>query len=122
MKKDFCYLHSCCLVRVNDFFVCLFVLCSYDSQGRTDAQCRERYVNVLDPTIKRSRWTAAEDQRLLELAAQCERRWIEVAALLGEGRTDNQCSRRWRSIAPPELVSMAKRAQRPRKVSTAATQ
>lgn len=36
--------------------------------GRTDVQCRERWCNVLDPSLDKGQWTPEEDARLLELA------------------------------------------------------
>ncbi|VDN58670.1 unnamed protein product [Dracunculus medinensis] len=34
--------------------------------GRSDSQCRERWVNVLDKNIKDEQWTVAEDTKLVE--------------------------------------------------------
>lgn len=30
--------------------------------GRTDVQCRERWVNVLDPKVAFTKWTPEEDE------------------------------------------------------------
>lgn len=58
--------------------------------GRTDVQCRERWVNVLDPRLNAAPFTPEED----ELLRQCVSlvgvgRWSTVSAMLGT-RTDNQ--------------------------------
>lgn len=55
--------------------------------GRTDVQCRERYVNILDPAVKSTEgWTAAEDAHLLAvIATQTPGRWAAVAKLHNEG-------------------------------------
>jgi hypothetical protein len=35
--------------------------------GRTDVQCRERWCNVLDPSLQASPWTDEEDKKLLNV-------------------------------------------------------
>lgn len=57
---------------------------------RSDAQCRERWVNVLDTKIKKGRWTKDEDKLLLELEGKS---WMEISTNI-EGRSINQCKRR----------------------------
>lgn len=49
--------------------------------GRTDVQCRERYVNVLDPAVKASEgWSLFEDKVLLEVTASLPAgKWSLVA-------------------------------------------
>ncbi|KAG8952792.1 hypothetical protein FRC04_003717 [Tulasnella sp. 424] len=64
--------------------------------GRTGAQCRERWVNQVDPSIKRTDFTEEEDAQLIELKAK-GLDWPAVAAEIG-GRTDNQCWRRWKIL------------------------
>jgi len=72
--------------------------------GRSATQCRERYVNVHTPAItKGTVWTAEEDALLLTVAEQCARKWVDVAKRL-PGRSDNMCFKRWKKIAPSELV------------------
>ena len=38
--------------------------------GRTGKQCRERWCNNLDPSLKKGAWTAEEDQMILEMHAK----------------------------------------------------
>ena len=38
--------------------------------NRTGIQCRERWINVLDPKLNKSSWTSEEDKKLLELCEQ----------------------------------------------------
>lgn len=62
---------------------------------RNDSQCRERYCNVLDPMIKRSKWTLEEDQKLMNVAnAYGEGNWSRISVRI-PGRTDAQCRRRY---------------------------
>lgn len=62
---------------------------------RTDAQCRERFVNILDPQIKKNEWIQKEDEELLNLVKmEGEGNWSLIAKKL-KGRTDAQCRRRY---------------------------
>ncbi|CAJ0647454.1 3083_t:CDS:10, partial [Entrophospora sp. SA101] len=57
--------------------------------SRTDVQCRERWVNVLSPDIKKDPWTA-EDEKLLQIVKEIGLgKWARVCMCM-EGRTDNQ--------------------------------
>ncbi|KAG8990050.1 hypothetical protein FRB94_004001 [Tulasnella sp. JGI-2019a] len=64
--------------------------------GRTNSQCRERWVNYLDPSISKKDWTSEEDKMLVALK-ESGSKWVEVAAALN-GRTDNQCMTRYNHI------------------------
>ncbi|CAB5381327.1 unnamed protein product [Rhizophagus irregularis] len=43
--------------------------------GRTDVQCRERWMNVLSPSVKKDPWTEEEDKELKRTDNQCWRRY-----------------------------------------------
>ncbi|XP_031265746.1 myb-like protein L [Pistacia vera] len=60
--------------------------------GRTQVQCRERWVNSLDPSVNRGEWTEEDDLMLEAALEEHGYSWSKVAAAL-PGRTDNQC---WR--------------------------
>lgn len=63
--------------------------------NRTDVQCRERYMNVLHPRLRKEEFTPEEDARLLETVTELgEGKWSQVASVMND-RTDNQCRRRW---------------------------
>lgn len=67
--------------------------------GRSDVQCREKWVNSLDPSVLRQKWGAAEDS-LLRCSVQEHGtgRWSMVSQALN-GRTATQCQRRWLTLA-----------------------
>ncbi|XP_058199967.1 uncharacterized protein LOC131314974 [Rhododendron vialii] len=74
--------------------------------GRTHVQCRERWVNSLDPSLRFGGWTQEEDSKLDAAVAKhrdCWSKvyWSKVAACVPP-RTDNQCKRRWKDIHPVE--------------------
>ncbi|KAL4425581.1 hypothetical protein ABPG75_009597 [Micractinium tetrahymenae] len=82
--------------------------------GRTDVQCRERYMNVLNPEVTAWQpWSAGEEQELLDLAQQHTQedgrvKWSAVAAHL-PGRTDKQCATRWKAITSGQSTKGKKR-------------
>lgn len=45
-------------------------------EGRVGKQCRERWFNHLDPTLKKSCWTPAEDEVLVAGQARYGNRWV----------------------------------------------
>lgn len=81
--------------------------------GRTQVQCRERWVNCLDPSLNKGEWTKEEDSRLRAAIAEHGHCWSKVAAHL-PSRTDNQCWRRWKALNPDKvpLVQEARRMRR----------
>eukprot|EP01089_Gocevia_fonbrunei_P019137 TRINITY_DN6675_c0_g2_i3.p1 TRINITY_DN6675_c0_g2~~TRINITY_DN6675_c0_g2_i3.p1 ORF type:complete len:317 (+),score=95.79 TRINITY_DN6675_c0_g2_i3:144-953(+) len=66
--------------------------------GRTDVQCRERWVNILNPQLNNGPWTDEEDVRLKDAIEKFGiGKWSQIANAL-HPRTDNQCWRRWKSL------------------------
>jgi len=63
--------------------------------GRTDMQCRERWVNVLDPSLNHSKLDEQELKRLNILVAEHGNKWSMLTQYF-PGRTDNQLLRAWK--------------------------
>ncbi|KAI8452045.1 Homeodomain-like protein [Phakopsora pachyrhizi] len=67
-------------------------------RGRTDAQCRERWCNILDPRIVVGNWTAQEDERILSMRDRDGKTWSEISKTFNGKRTDNHCMRRYSEL------------------------
>lgn len=49
---------------------------------RTGKQCRERWHNHLDPTVKKSSWTLCEDYVICQVHRRLGNRWAYMSKLL----------------------------------------
>lgn len=70
--------------------------------GRTNKACRKRWLHSLSPNVKKTAWTAEEDQKLLDLYDQQGPKWSVIARQI-PGRTDDACSKRYREALDPGL-------------------
>ena len=65
--------------------------------GRTSKQVRDRYENVLNPTLNRQEYTADEDLVIVLLAKIKNNRWALIAKLMQNERSASQVKNRYYS-------------------------
>ncbi|CAL9007043.1 unnamed protein product [Prunus brigantina] len=70
--------------------------------GRIGKQCRERWHNHLNPDIKRTAWTKAEELTLIEAHKIYGNKWAEIAKFL-HGRSENSIKNHWNSSVKKKL-------------------
>jgi len=73
-------------------------------EGRTGAQCLNRWCKSIHPDRKKvGRWTVEEDKRLkLAVMVYGPKTWKKIAAFI-PGRTEVQCRERWCNVIDPLL-------------------
>ncbi|KAJ3295701.1 Cell cycle serine/threonine-protein kinase cdc5/MSD2 [Rhizoclosmatium sp. JEL0117] len=63
---------------------------------KTPKQCKARWFEWLDPSIKKTEWAKEEDEKLLHLAKLMPTQWRTIAPIVG--RTPSQCLERYQFL------------------------
>jgi len=71
-----------------------WALIAQELPGRIGKQCRERWRNHLNPSIRHDPFTEEEDQTIIRLVKELGTRWARISELM-EGRTENAIKNRY---------------------------
>ncbi|OJA20083.1 hypothetical protein AZE42_02494 [Rhizopogon vesiculosus] len=63
---------------------------------KTPKQCKARWYEWLDPSIKKTEWSKTEDEKLMHLAKIMPTQWRTIAPVVG--RTATQCLERYQKL------------------------
>ncbi|KAG1472611.1 hypothetical protein G6F56_001436 [Rhizopus delemar] len=75
---------------------------------KTPKQCKARWFEWLDPSIKKTEWSKEEDEKLLHLAKLMPTQWRTIAPIVG--RTPAQCLERYQRLLDEAEVRDSDRA------------
>ncbi|XP_070311423.1 snRNA-activating protein complex subunit 4 isoform X1 [Odocoileus virginianus] len=80
--------------------------------GRSDAQCRDRYIRRLHFSLKKGRWNPKEVEKLIELIEKYGvGRWAKIASELPH-RSGSQCLSKWKIMVRQRQRQAQRRAPR----------
>ncbi|KAM6110478.1 snRNA-activating protein complex subunit 4 [Pterocles gutturalis] len=97
------------LAAVKKYGECDWYKIRTEVPGRSDAQCRDRYLKALHCDVKKGKWSLEEEEQLIELVQKHGLgHWSKIASELPH-RTGSQCLSKWK------LMIGSKKKSRPTK-------
>ena len=84
------------------------VIAKFIGNGRTRAQCSQRWYRVLDPRISKDQWSLSDDRKLLQIVSTHGiKSWTNVAKEMGN-RSDVQCRYHYNKILKDKTIPIIK--------------
>ena len=71
---------------------------------RNGKQCRERWMNQLDPKLSKNSWTIEEDLLIIRMQSEIGNKWSQISKVL-QGRTESQVKNRWKRLKKTKKVT-----------------
>ena len=87
----------------------------FGGQRRSGKQCRERWINHLDPDLNKDNWTPEEKQKILEFQEKFGNKWSKISRFF-QGRTDNAVKNCFYSIVRKNLRKFNKKKPEDQKI------
>lgn len=84
-------------IKWNEIAVELF-LRSSKAYFRSSKQCRERWLNHLDDSIKHEKWSEEEDKMLIGNVIKEGKKWSQIMRCFGNQRTEHMIKNRFISL------------------------
>lgn len=81
---------------VNQHGACKWTMCSLSIKGRSGKQCRERWINSVNPNVKKGEWEPEEDYLIFKLYTIFGTRWCKISTYF-LNRTENSIKNRFYS-------------------------
>lgn len=79
----------------------------FPNGSRKPKDCRKRWCNSLSPSLKKGKWTKEEDEQLIQAYKQFGASWQKVSLQI-QGRTDDQCAKRYIEVLDPNTKDRLK--------------
>ncbi|CAD8093324.1 unnamed protein product [Paramecium sonneborni] len=77
---------------------------SNNKKFRQPKQCRERWINRLDPNISNDPWNKQQEIDLLKTILMRGKKWSELSSLYGRVRTENSLKNKYNSLLKREKM------------------
>ncbi|KAM8796617.1 snRNA-activating protein complex subunit 4 [Eudromia elegans] len=90
--------------------------------GRSDAQCRDRYLKALHCDVKKGKWSLEEEEQLIDLVEKHGLgHWSKIASELPH-RTGSQCLSKWKLMIGSKKRSRLRKHQPGRRESSSSSE